>query len=58
MGNCSITYRIDDDNGRRGLKYLVADYTISCSRKYVKRPRAPAEYDAYYDADSADDHAF
>ena len=24
--NCSITYRIDDDNGRRGLKYLGGLY--------------------------------
>ena len=56
--NCSINYKIDDGQGSRGLRYLAADYTISCSTDYVKRPRAPAEYDAYYDDDSADDHAF
>ena len=56
--NCSINYKIDDGQGSRGLRYLAADYTISCSTKYVKRPRAPVEYDAYYDADSAAEHAF
>ena len=56
--NCSENYMIDgNQNDKTGLRYLVADYSISCSRDHASRPRSPPEYDDYYKESSAEKHA-